>query len=247
MGKAIPKPKLLSYVGDKRSKPHDEHTRADHFIKASTYGREMKILITGTPESGQREVIQKLTKGHYELPDNLCGLVLDHTFRTKYFETECGLWVDEFSSCQEWSEEYSSSAAKEVRNALVLFIVTFDLSMPDTSGLAGFVNKLNNPGICLAVAKDQTSITKVTENLWRDLGFDMVSMEELEPIVHSALYDSMSNECASSLGAEKCQEAAPRELDDILKELQDARNSQTMSKEEKKALSQKIAAELELL
>lgn len=205
----------------------------------------MKILIAGTPESGQREVIQRLTKGKHELPDNLCGLVLDHTFHTKYFEADCGLWVDEFSDCREWSEEYSSDAAEEVRNALVLFIFTFNLSMPDTSGMAEFAQSLQKPGICLAVAKKQTLVTKETEDVWSDLGFDLVSIEELEPIVHSALYDSMASGSASSSDAEQCPETAPRELDDILNELQEARNSQTMSRDEKKALSDKIAAELD--
>jgi len=197
----------------------------------------MKILIAGFPDSGQREIAQLLTKSVPEGP--LTGLVLEHHFKTKYFDATGTLWIDEIDELDDWVDEFCSDEAREVRDALTLFIYTFKPGSPPAGlqGLAKF-NDLLKPGTSLAVPLDGAADKKTHAEV-EQAGFDVVDPTEVEPAVHSAIYDAQA-------GSDEEEDASgpQRDIDEIIEELVAAKNSSSMTDEQKRALAERLAGEL---
>lgn len=205
----------------------------------------MRILIAGKSNTGQRDVVRLLTKENVSEP--LQGLVLDHTFKTKYFNASCHIWVDEFEDTNVWVNDFVSDEAQEVREALTLFIYTYDPQNPEFDEMGVFARKLDSPGKCIALANHNNIPAEADD--CED--FDCVDYDELEPLVHMAMYEAMNdNDSSDELEEEDVNEFKEShmdlDLDSVISELKDARNSPSMTEEQKKALVDRIVAQLDI-
>lgn len=79
-----------------------------------------KLLIFGDKKSDKLQFVQDLfgvevARGEDE---GVAGLVQKVQLKTKYFETEIDCWIDEPEDFDEWLDEFSSEAAREVRESI---------------------------------------------------------------------------------------------------------------------------------
>lgn len=204
----------------------------------------MRVLIAGRPNTGQKDVLRLLTKVEADPPFQ--GLVLDHTFETKYFNASCPIWVDEFESSQAWVNDFTSDEAQEVREALTLFIYTYDSQDPQFEEVGKFARKLDAPGKCIALAKHD----KIPAEAEDCEDFDCIDYKELEPLVHMAIYDALNDKDNDELEGEDEDEFKEAhmdlDLDAVVSELKNARNSTSMTEEQKKALVDRIVTQLDI-
>lgn len=210
----------------------------------------MKILIVGRPDSGQRQVVEKILGSSLDESASLEGLVLEHTIETRYFKQECGVWVDQYEDAQEWLEAFTSDEAKEVREVLMMVIYTVGDEVDPQ--LAEFKKKLQDEdwsGYFCAYSKKELGQLE-QEQLEETLDMDLVSLSELKSLIESALIDFQepgedSHPDVTDLGEPRdlLEPLIEADLDEIMSRLKLARDSD-MTDQEKLELAEQIAREL---
>lgn len=204
----------------------------------------MRILIAGHVKSGQDEVLAEITGEKHE-HESCEGLVLQHEFKNKYFSTNCGLWVDEYTDVVSWCSEFCSDEATEVREAVLMFIHTLTSDEGDSFHLADFIDKLQPHQPAYAVPLQGISSLR-SEHVAKleSAGFDVVNREDISPLIDTALYDAVFDDKNDSNEEGQDEVRDPGELQNIMEQLKAARDSSTMTDLDKKNLAEKIAEQL---
>lgn len=158
-----------------------------------------KLLIIGPPKSGKFTLIQSLFNS---LPKDIPleaphqGIIHPITLKTKYFETEIDLWIDETDDFETWSEEFITDEAKEARdviNGLVLvfkFEEGFEIIEKKVESLGKLIDKFHQDnedsedgrwgGLIVAVGMgDVNEEDRLKfEDLFVDYGIEMVCFQQ---------------------------------------------------------------------
>lgn len=212
----------------------------------------MKILIVGPANSGQKQAVEKLL-GEETHVDDWEGAMFEHTFDAKYFKAQAGIWVDQFpkEGAVEWAKQFASKDAKEVREALVMVIYTFDRA---DRGIKQFVDKLQEEAWKgTFVGLPQGELDTHSEAILDHLDIIVTSADELLDTTHMALFDWVDDEEDADPEEQDLEQIKQSltepllpidDLDTIISKLRIARDNQDMSKEEKMKLAEELAEKL---
>ncbi|GAM88918.1 hypothetical protein ANO11243_069520 [Dothideomycetidae sp. 11243] len=89
-----------------------------------------RLLIVGDPECDVAGFVTRLT-GHSPIQDtngSVAGSIHEWSLRTKYYEANLPVWIDEIADSEQWKSDFMKPEAKEVVEAIGGWIYCFEKS-----------------------------------------------------------------------------------------------------------------------
>lgn len=198
--------------------------------------RRVNVFITGPHDRFLADVVSEVLETEVTLADCKNSLVKTHILKNKYFELECTVTVEPIHDIESWPRVVLTRLETLDEQALFFYAKDTGKSKNESSSLAMLATLLDDVPGFLIVPDLKSDDARVT--MYEQLGFELIEVSEIK------------NEIACSIdGLEKNQDVddgvfPARDLQEIFEEIMAARNSQTMTPEEKEALANRIAAEL---
>ncbi|KAF2667120.1 hypothetical protein BT63DRAFT_329909 [Microthyrium microscopicum] len=177
--------------------------------------RPRRILLLGAPDTGVLELLTSLCGSSPAPVDNsTAGLSHIWAIKTNYYTADLPIWIDEISSLDEWTTEFSKTEAREVITSLGAWIYCFrrPVTQEDFESVKATIKAIQTviekaagygwDGTCLAVVTPQ-SITPYLDkpydewdDVCREFGFEYIDSEA-----------KGRNEFGEPAGVERLQEA----------------------------------------